>query len=529
MLVSLTLRNFVLIDQITLPFHEGFHVLTGETGAGKTLLVQAMHLLTGQKVSVDLIRHGEDKATIEALFDIGKLPAVQIFLQEAGIEQDPQEYLHIKRELTRASKNRIFINSQLASLALLSKIGPLLLSLIGQNSAQHLRHREEQRALIDTFGDLDQEVLAFSLSYEEEKKLEDELAHLERKTPEITLEKLRFEWEEWNRFQYQEGEEETLFDTYKTLAQHSDSLEKLSRVQEGLDHPSLLSTLLQCQKLSEGEISEHLGSAIAHLQEASYLTSQKLENSESQAERFEEVEERLSTLNSLKKKYRIEVSEILTHVESLQREIDTLENLDLHISSLKKKLKEKQQHNNARAATITEKRKASADILCSALTRELQALNMPHAKVVISIEPKAIGPTGGDQVTLFLAANKGEVPASLESKTSGGELSRFLFAVTLLLSEKNALPTLIFDEIDSNVGGETATLVGQKLKALGKHCQVLAISHFPQVARFADHHMQISKTEKEGRTVTTMCYLEKNETDEELMRMLGGTRVHSPK
>lgn len=532
MLLTLTLKNFVLIDQVTIPFDKGFHVLTGETGAGKTLLVQAIYLLSGQKVSSDFIRAGEEKAVLEATFDIEKLLPVQIILNEAGIEYDPQEFLIIKREVLRSSKNRIFINSQGAPLSLLSQLGPLLLSLTEQSSAQSLRKGEAQRALVDTFGALHSDVLAFSLSYQEENKLKEELSRLERETPELQLEKLKWEADEWEAFQYKEGEEEPLFEEYKRLASFAETSEKLCVIQKGLDHPTLLPSLMQYQKLSssEEELSEHLQSAIVHLQEASYLTSQTLENMHFEPLRYEELEKRLSTLNTLKKKYHLETSEIPAHLKKLYERIDTLENLDSHITSLNKKLSQKQEENKTLATLLSKKRKDTAQLLCSRLAEELKELNMSHAKVEIRIKPKEMGPYGFDEVSIYLAVNKGEAPASLQSKSSGGELSRFLFAMTVLLAEKTSLPTLVFDEIDSNVGGETATLVGQKLQSLGKLCQVLVITHFPQVARFADHHLQISKIENTGRTLTEIRSLEKNEIDMELLRMLGGGQgVYSPR
>jgi len=319
---------------------------------------------------------------------------------------------------------------------------------------------------------------------------------------ELQLEKLKRELEEWKAFNYQEGEEDTLFEEYKKLAGFQERSEKLRTIQEKLDHPSLLPSLAECQKFSEGELSEHLKSAIVHLQEGSYLASQALESMQEQPMRYEELEKRLTTLNSLKRRYELETSEIPSHLEKLQGRINRLENLDSHILSLKTELSEREGENRAEAAVLSERRKGAAEILSKRLARELRELNMPYAEVEIRVEPKEMGPSGCDNVSIFLAVNKGESPASLQSKSSGGELSRFLFAVTVLLAEKTSLPTLIFDEIDSNVGGETATLVGQKLKTLGKLCQVLLITHFPQVARFADRHLQISKLEKGGRTFT---------------------------
>ncbi|NGX51700.1 MAG: DNA repair protein RecN, partial [Chlamydiae bacterium] len=424
MLIALTLKNFVLIDHATIPFDTGFHVLTGETGAGKTLLVQAIHLLTGQKAAIDSIRSGEERAVLEATFDIEKLPSAQQILSEAGIEFDPEEYLIIKREVMRSAKNRIFINSQMASLSLLSRLGPALLSLTGQSTSQSLRKGEEQRALVDTFGSLQSDLSAFSIAYHEEKKLREELSRLMGVTAELKLEKLKREVEEWRALRYQEGEEETLFDEYKELAHSQERLETLRAIEERLNRPSLLPELIECQKLSDSlsqdELSGHLRSALINLQEASYLSSQTVEKIAHQPLRFEELEKRLTALNSLKKKYHVENSEIPARLKELEAEIDELENLDLRILSLQKRVSEKNEENRASADRLSMKRSDSAKLLSSRLAQELRELNIPYAEVEIRITPKEMGPTGADEVSIYLAANKGESPASLQSKSSGG-------------------------------------------------------------------------------------------------------------
>lgn len=521
MLHALSLTSFILIDQLSITFDRGFYVLTGETGAGKTLLIQAIHLLTGKKVSADLIRTGEEKAIIEATFHIDHLPKVQEILQESGIDFDPDELLIIRREVHKNSKNRIFINAQMAPLSLLSDLGPHLIELVSQNTSQSIRQAETQRDFLDLYGQID--LHPFQNSYAEEQALREKLQTLLEETKGDKKERLKWEWEEWEKFDYQEGEEETLFEEYKTLASSKESLEKLSSLQSSLDDPYLLSTLTGLQKLSsDTSLSEHLESAVVHLQEASFLVSKKLDAIEGSPERYQELEVRLSTLNRLKKKYHLESSEIAPHLEKLKETIDLLENFDEKLESLRSQIGKKSEENLSLAKSLSEKRKKVAEDLSKALEKELHTLNFPNAKAPIHFEGKPIGPKGIDAITFLLAANKGEAPASLKDQSSGGEVARYLFALKILLATKAGLPTLIFDEIDANVGGETATLVGQKLKALGESTQVLAITHFPQVARFADHHLHIAKKEKNGRTFTEIIPLTSNDKDQELLRMLGG-------
>ena len=526
MIHTLSLTSFVLIDSTTITFDRGFHILTGETGAGKTLLIQAIHLLSGHKVSTELIRVGDEKATIEATFDIEKLPEVHRILEEGGIQFDKSELLIIRREVSRNSKNQIFINAQRAPLSLLALLGPQLLELVSQNSSQSIRQSESQRKLLDLYGDLHQEVKAVEKTYYEAESLKQELTLLKKAHQGNRLHHLKWEFEEWEELNYQKDEENLLFKEYKALANSKETIETLSLIQGGLDHPSLIPTLTQFQKLSnDPSLTEYLESAIVHLQEASFLVSKKLEGAEDSSHRFEELEKRLSTLNRLKKKYHLETSEILTHLRKLKEEIDTLENLEEKITILEEKLRTIAEECQTLSHSLSKKRKIKAKSLEKRLAEELLSLNFPYAETSILFTEKAIGPSGIDEISFYLTANKGEQAGSLSQKSSGGEVARYLFALKIILAEKEGLPTLIFDEIDANVGGETAALVGQKLKALGKKSQVLAITHFPQVARFADHHLQISKKEVKGRTITEIKPLKSSETEGELLRMLGGDQL----
>ncbi len=506
-------------------FDRGFHVLTGETGAGKTLLIQAIHLLSGHKVSTDIIRKGAEKASIEATFDIQKQPMVHEILRESGIDFDPQELLILKREISKAAKNRIFINSQMAPLSLLSRLSPHLLELVNQNSSESIRQTEIQRTLLDLYGDIN--LSPFTASYQSFQDLEKRFVSLKSERQGDRIERLKWELEEWDVFNYQEGEEEVLFEEYKALANSQEIIEKLTAVRDGLDNLSLIPTLTQFQKLvDDSSLSQHLQTAIVHLQEASFLASKQLQTLEYSPEKLQSLESRLSTLNQLKRKYHIESHEIDAHLKGLRTQVDTFENLDERIDAIKQELHTLSSNTQQLAESLTEKRKKSAKQLESKLTDELRTLNFPHAKMLITIDSKEIGPAGKDQISFFLAANPGEEPASLSTHTSGGEIARLLFALKILLAEKGSLSTLIFDELDANIGGETASIVGKKLRELGKHSQILAITHFPQVARHANHHLQISKKESNGRAITKISPLKASEKEQELLRMLGGESLN---
>ena len=328
-------------------------------------------------------------------------------------------------------------------------------------------------------------------------------------------------------FDYQDGEEESLFEEYKTLANSQEITEKLTAVSGGLDHPNLIPTLAQFQKLiDDPSLSEHLQAAVVHLQEASFLASKQLQSLEYSPEKLQSLESRLSTLNQLKRKYHVESHEISAHLEALKAQVNILENLDENIEAAEQELHTLRLNTEQLAESLTKQRTKTARELASKLTIQLRSLKFPHAKVLIAVDSKEMGRFGKDQISFFLAANPGEEPASLSTRSSGGEIARFLFALKILLAEKASLPTLIFDEIDASIGGETASIVGKKLSELGKHSQILAITHFPQVARYADHHLQISKRESDGRTIIEITPLKASEKEKELLRMLGGESLN---
>ncbi|MCB1115082.1 MAG: hypothetical protein KDK71_01325, partial [Chlamydiia bacterium] len=363
------------------------------------------------------------------------------------------------------------------------------------------------------------------LTFEKENGLKRQLETLLLENSKEDLERLKEELNEWDQLSYIEGEEETLFEEYKTLASSKETADSLLTVQQGLEEGSLFDTLAQLQKIAKDKtLKEQLGQALFHLQEASFTLSKQLDAFENSPEKLTLIDDRLKTISRLKKKNHLTSSEIPSHIEALKSRIDILENLDQTIEETKRALKETSEKALASARHLSKKRQEVGALLSKALEKELRSLNFPHAEAPIDWREKPLGPTGIDEVSFLLSANKGEPPASLKNQTSGGELARYLLALKILLGTKGGLPTLIFDEIDANIGGETARIVGEKLKTLGGHTQILAITHFPQVARSADHHLHIAKSEKEGRTSATIAPLTATERDTELLRMLGASQ-----
>jgi len=518
MITTLRLQHFVLIEESVILFEKGLNILTGETGAGKTILIQAINLLMGQKADSTIIRSGQDQAVIEASFEIDQLASVQTLLNEAGITFDKSEELIIKREISRNSKNRIFINAQLAPLQLLTQLGTYLFEIAGQNTSMALRSVDEQRHILDTYGNIN--TVPFSASYKKEKALKSELSQLkhEKLDAERKTDRIRWELEDLQSIDLSEDEND-LFATYQKQVSSQELTENLSLITQGLE-TSILPTLTQYNKLLDS--NELLETALSSLNELSFTLSTELENLSQAPQQLELLEQKLSALNTIKKKHHLETHEIPKRIQQLEKELEHFEKLDSKIEAMEKEAQTVQSKCRKLSFELTQQRTQAAQSLEQVLTAEIRLLNMPDAQFHVQIGEKEIGPEGSDLISFSLAANCGEKPAPVKSKTSGGELSRLFFALKLLLAEKEAIPILIFDEIDSNIGGETATLIGEKLLELSQSRQVLCITHFAQVARFAMHHLLIAKRSESSRTITTIQSLDDKQRQTELLRMMGG-------
>lgn len=538
MLKSLHLKNLILIESCTIEFHAGLTVFSGETGAGKTAVIEAIGLALGERADSSVLRKGTEKASVEASFDIEGLEDVHALLRESGIDFDPEEPIIIRREIVKEGKNRAFINCQMAPLPLIQKIGGHLIDLISQHSHQGLRTSEHQREILDQFGDLSEDVRRFFESWKEERALQEKLQLLIEKDAkrEREMELCRAALQELEQAGLSEGEEERLFEEHHRLAHAQELSEKIGIIHHSIrESPQSLITTLNRQRNSLNslvsidpalrDLLELLNEANIALVESGRLLGSYLGKLDADPKRFAFLEERLSLLNRLKRKYGATVEEVLDYKKKCKEKLDLLENLDQEIETVKQAAKDCEKTTYEQAALLTNKRKKAASVLENALTASIQNLNMPGAELSIEIKPHLRSCFGEDMVNYWLIANQGEHPVSVKESSSGGELSRLMLAIKTTLSEKNRTPTLIFDEIDANVGGETASILGDKLHSLGRCRQVICITHFPQVARQADHHFRVHKEESDGRTLTHIEPLDKREKEKELLRMLGGKKM----
>lgn len=528
MITRLFIRNLVLIEEVTVHFGPGLNILSGETGAGKSALLSALGLMVGRRGDSSLVRKGADKAIVEAVFDIDRLEGVKQALSDGGISFAEGDDLIILRELHANGKGRIFINNQVASSQFLKTVGEMLVSVVSQHANQNLFSLDYHRRALDLFGGL--QVQHFADEWEKEKKLAHELEELRQSEAARAqnLKRLVGEAEEIAAAKVKEGEEEELFAEYTRLIHVEDIANYCQELSDALngDEGSLsqlkhlkrtFDKLLALDAHFKGSVEAFQG-IICELQEIAFDLEKGASQSAADPERLGQINERLTLLAALKKKYG---ADIAAYEKKLQEDMAKLEGADIELEELAAELPRQAEKTAHLALELTAQRKKTIVAMQKRMTEQLRQLNMPNALFTITLTPQKRNSAGDDLIEWFLAPNRGENPVSVRECASGGELSRVMLALQALLGGKEQIPTLLFDEIDANIGGETATVVGEKLREIAKEHQVLCITHFPQVARQADHHFRIRKQEINERTVTLVDELAAEERNQELHRMLG--------
>lgn len=537
MLKHLRIENIILIEQAHIPFSTGLNVLTGETGSGKSAIMHGLSLAIGERADTSIVRKGNEKGVVEAIFDIDRHPSLQSFLREAGIDHEDGQELIIRREISLSGKGRIYINHQAAQLHLLRQLGQLLVQIVGQHANQMLFSTDQHRSILDLYGDSVQLGEAFSASFAEESRLRQELANLinqeAQRLREIDV--CQRELEELEEAHLQEAEEEDLFVEYTRLANSQELTSKVYEISQSLaGERAILSTLSRHKHVFDSmlaldanlkETANSFNNAVLELQEIAHTLRQYQSRIQHDPERLAMIHERLSLITRLKRKYGNTISDIKAYQEQAKIRLAQLENADLQIEILQENLKNAQEKSNQLAHQLTDKRQQSARLLEAALTEQLHLLNMSKAEFLVAITPQKRTSSGDNKIEFFLRPNVGEHEIPLKEGASGGEISRVLLALQTLLAGKEKTPTLIFDEVDASIGGKTATIIGSKLKQIGEQHQVICITHFSQVAAQAHHHIQISKQEKEGRTFTSVKCLDSASKQQELERMLGGKKI----
>ena len=551
MLQELSISNFAIIDDLRISFSGGLTILSGETGAGKSIIINAVNLLLGSRATATLIRSGQETAELEALFHIKDQPGIVQILKKNGY--DPAEGLLIRRIISRKDRHRIYINGRLATIGLLNLITENLASISGQHVHQGLLKEEQQLAIIDQFGGLTSERNSVYRCFHEIVPLMRDLNDLktkkDRQTEHIQL--LAFQKKEILDAGLTRGEDaaleqerirlknsEALFQTARdSIEMLYDSqgavVEQLSLVKTNLEKAALIDPLLGSSAKRISEMAFNVEDIAEELR--TYL--KKIEMDES---RLGDVEDRLDVINKLNRKYGGSLDAIFLRLESIEQELLNLESLAEDISGAEKRLSILHNKLVELTTTLSQKRKKAAKILAESVEKELAALKMPQTKFQVSfrtvpadisndpyltVETNVAYETGIDQAVFLIAPNVGEPLKPLSNIISGGELSRVVLALKAILAQTEAVETIVFDEVDAGIGGGVAEVVGKKLAALAKRHQIICITHLPQIAKFGDHHFIISKHVSDGRTKTSINCLSIPERIDEIARMLGGEKI----
>jgi len=554
MLTKLTVKDYALIESLEVDFTPGLNILTGETGAGKSILIGALGLALGERADLDSVRTGAKAAAVEAEFKVKAYrPAAELLKElEVEAEADP---LIVRREVNAAGKSRAFVNDSPVNLAGLKRLGDSLLDMHGQHQHQSLLYEERHLDYLDAFGHLEplrgQVSQLFSIYHKTKKQLDD-LVHKEQLTRE-KIDLYQFQLKEITDAGLQAGQEEELEkekfileNTEKLFASANQAYELLydgeGSIIERLGTLENLFTDLSSIDERQNESRDAVQGSLAQLEETARSLRQYRDKLQFDPERLEEIRDRLDLIRTLKKKYGQKqgtIEAVLEHAQRVKLELESVEHSEEIIAKLKAEIENERQKLEKSALELSSKRTEAAKKLSKEVIGQLKDLGMEKAvfKTEVAQTPDTDGLVevkkqrhkteswGIDQVRFLISPNPGEDPKPLAKIASGGEISRVMLAIKTILAEADAVPVLVFDEIDAGIGGRVAEAVGHKLKEIGKKRQVLCITHLPQIAALGDSHYVVSKQENKGRTITNVQQLDQKQRVDELARMLGGSKI----
>lgn len=556
MIQSLSIENFAIIDEIYLDFNQAMTVLSGETGAGKSIIIDALGILCGGRGSSEFIRRGQDRLIVEGLFTFQKYPQeIEIALRDFGLELDlAQDDLLIRREIQTSGKNLIRINGQLANVSLLKEIGSFLVDIHGQNEHQALLNKQQHLFLLDQFAgkDFDQLMKDYQLSYQNYQAARHKLDHLkaEDSYQEQRLNFLEFQIKEIEAVHLVEGE-------FEELSEISSKLQHQQQLQTNLHQINYLlsdfdqSILVQWQELVNLlEANAEFDSSYQELHKQAHSMQFDIEDISQQLSRLgveddsnqslDDIESRLGQLSQLKRKYNMEISEIIAYYQEISEEVYQLTHKEKLIEESSRKVIETYQGALNLAKQLSVKRHEIAQTLEKAVEKELADLYMGDSRFQVKIEDsrehsyqladeqvilKDLGPQGFDHIEFYVATNVGEDLKPLVQVASGGELSRFMLALKTVFSRKDSPKTMVFDEIDTGVSGRVAKAIAEKIKSISQVHQVLCITHLPQVAAIADEQIYIRKMVDEGRTYTQASILTLEKRVDQIAMMISGSEI----
>ena len=549
MIKSLYIKDFALIDELEVDFEEGLNILTGQTGAGKSIIIGALNMILGERADTDVIRQGKDKAISEATIRVGEDADLRELLEENEVEFN--EYLILRREI-RDTGSRAFINDTPVNIGILKAAGDLLVDLHGQHDHQLLLKEENHLAVIDGFGEVEPILKEYKSEYKKMTELQKELRSLRKRENELQ------EKTELYRFQVQELEEArlgeidleqlesemNLLDNAEVLDQKAAAISEMADSDDGNIIQLLNFLKLNLEDLAriEPEFENYLkeiNAARVSVNEAIAFAERYRNSIEFNPKRLEDLRQRQSELNRLQKKYQRDLPELISYLHEIQRELSIADNFDLEIEKLENQIQMQAKNLKEKAVLLHETRLKIGEQLAVQIQEELAKVGIPHSKLDVrvdwllsdsgwvEVEGKRIDctETGCDDVRMFISTNKGEEPKPLAKIASGGEISRVMLALKSILAKEQSLPVMIFDEIDTGISGEISEKVGTSMRKLSEHCQIIAITHQPQIASQAHKHYKVAKAEDGDRTVTKIIPLSDEEHIHEIASLMSGSQI----
>ena len=540
MLSELSITNFAIIESLSISFEKGLTVLTGETGAGKSIIIDAIHLLVGGRGSSDFVRHGEDRAEIEGLFLLENASTVYDKAQELGIKIE-DDMVVLRREITKSGKSVCRINGKLVTIAILREMGGSLVDIHGQHEHQELMDETKHLSLLDQFGskqitkslsEYEQIYAKYEQAIRKLKSLNDNEQQMAQR-----VDLYQFQLNEIVQAQLQLDEDEKLMDEKKQLSNFERIFESvqtsynaLKDEQKGLDWISLVMGEMETAAELNPEykdMAEAVSNSYYMLEEVAGSLRSQLDNLEYDPQRINEIEARLNEINGLKRKYGQTISGILEYGAKIEEELETLLNKETHIDQLKKEISSLKKDLIIEGNELTSLRKKLAGDLTDAIHNELKQLYMQKTvfEVKINSGETFISKSGMDEIEFYLSTNPGEPLKPLSKIASGGELSRIMLALKSIFSKHQEITSIIFDEVDTGVSGRVAQAIAEKIHKVSTDSQVLCISHLPQVAAMADTHLYIEKETQDGRTKTKVKDLDHEGKIKEIGRMISGVEI----
>ena len=538
MLKHLYIKNFTLIDELDIEFRQGFSVITGETGAGKSIILGAIALLLGQRADSKAIKQGADKCVIEAHFDLTRYD-MDAFFAENDIENDPEDCI-VRRELLASGKSRAFINDTPVQLSMLKELGERLVDVHSQHQNLLLNKQDFQLGVVDIFSDDEKELAQYQQSFRQyqqvKQSLEDLKESIERNRQNADF--LRFQCDELTQANLVEGEQEELEQRSDTMS-HSEDIKRalyeadnaLGAEQTGVVS-ALRSTLYELRKIGDvypvaAELVERVDSCYIELKDIAQEVSSHLERIDFDPMEMDAVTNRLDKLYDLEKKYHVEtVEELIAKRAELSEQLDNIENSDKALSALQQQLQQLHKQACQEADALTRLRAKAAKRIESEMQQKLVPLGMPHVRFSVEISPEPLGLSGQDKIAFMFSANTSTPLQPISQVASGGEIARVMLSLKAMISGAVKLPTIIFDEIDTGVSGKMAEKMAEMMQEMGDHGrQVISITHLPQIAALGTTHYKVEKQETAQGTVSSMKQLNETERIHEIAQMLSGSDV----